>query len=263
MSIAIVGEHLIHYEAIGRGEPIIFIHGWVGSWRYWWPSMQALARQHRTFAYDICGFGDSSKDPNTYSLDRAVEMLDQFITRLGIITPPTLVGHTLGAAVALRFAGRHPEKIKRLIGVSLPLFGAEMHDRLLLGNLDDERARVVGRAGPYPEIDSEVHKTDPRAIAALAAELKTISPAQEFERCPVPVLLVFGEQDPVIPPPAAAGDQLTLAPKRQRIVTLPNSQHFPMLERPAQFNRLVHEFMRANGDLSSLSPKEYWQRRTF
>ena len=263
MSIAIVGEHLIHYEAIGRGEPIIFIHGWVGSWRYWWPSMQALARQHRTFAYDLWGFGDSSKDPALYTLDRYVEMLDQFIAKLGIIAPPTLVGHTLGAAVALRFAVRYPEKIRRLIGVSLPLDGADVHERLQNGNLEEERSRFLGRAGSYAEIDSEAHKTDPRAVATLAAELQGQTLAEDFVRCQVPVLLVFGEQDPVISLPTAIVDQLTLVPQRQRIVTLPNCQHFPMLERPAQFNRLVHEFMRANGDLSTLSPKEYWQRRTF
>ncbi|MFW6183111.1 MAG: alpha/beta fold hydrolase, partial [Chloroflexota bacterium] len=59
MSITTVGEHLIHYEALGRGQPVIFIHGWLGSWRYWWSSMQGLSAHCRTFALDLWGFGDS------------------------------------------------------------------------------------------------------------------------------------------------------------------------------------------------------------
>ena len=69
MSITTVGNHLIHYEVLGRGKPLIFIHGWLGSWRYWWPSMQAMSSQYRSFAFDLWGFGDSSKAPEQYTID--------------------------------------------------------------------------------------------------------------------------------------------------------------------------------------------------
>ena len=93
MSITTVNNHLIHYEALGRGEPLIFVHGWLGSWRYWWPAMQSLSTQNRTFAFDLWGFGDSSKEKEMYTLDLYVSMVDQFMEQLGIITPITLVGH--------------------------------------------------------------------------------------------------------------------------------------------------------------------------
>src|SRR5690606_39877386 len=84
MSITTVGSNLIHYEAVGRGQPLIFIHGWLGSWRYWWPSMQALSTHYRTFAFDLWGFGDSSKSPDAYSLGAFVEMVDEFFDKLGV-----------------------------------------------------------------------------------------------------------------------------------------------------------------------------------
>jgi 3-oxoadipate enol-lactonase len=83
MSITTVGARIIHYEALGRGEPLIFVHGWLGSWRYWWPSMQSLSTHYRTFALDLWGFGDSSKDPRAYNLDAYAKMLDEFVETAG------------------------------------------------------------------------------------------------------------------------------------------------------------------------------------
>ena len=100
MSITTVGNHLIHYEVLGRGEPLIFVHGWLGSWRYWWSSMQALSTKHRAFAFDLWGFGDSSKETDQYSVRSYVTMIDQFINQLGIMKPVTLIGHGMGAAAA-------------------------------------------------------------------------------------------------------------------------------------------------------------------
>jgi len=75
MSITTVGSKLVHYEVLGRGQALIFIHGWLGSWRYWWPAMQALSSHYRTYAFDLWGFGDSSKSDEEYTLSAYVNML--------------------------------------------------------------------------------------------------------------------------------------------------------------------------------------------
>ena len=41
MSVVLLDQQVVHYEVLGRGRPLIFLHGWVGSWRYWIPVMQA------------------------------------------------------------------------------------------------------------------------------------------------------------------------------------------------------------------------------
>ena len=61
MSAIVIKEGLVHYEVIGRGQPLIFIHGWLGSWRYWVPAMEQMSARHRTYALDLWGFGDSDK----------------------------------------------------------------------------------------------------------------------------------------------------------------------------------------------------------
>ena len=57
MSAIILQGELVHYEVLGHGRPVIFLHGWVGSWRYWIPSMQTASIEFRSYALDMWGFG--------------------------------------------------------------------------------------------------------------------------------------------------------------------------------------------------------------
>lgn len=268
MSITTIGNHLIHYEAVGRGRPIVFIHGWLGSWRYWWPSMQALSTHHRAFAFDLWGFGDSSKATNPsnaselYRFSVYVDMLDKFLDKLGITQPVTLVGHSLGAAIALRYASKYLGRVERLVTVALPVQGSSINERLLTTDADGFISRVLGKSNSFPEVDSETRKTDSLAINSVATELAGINFTQELDECPHPLLLVYGEQDPVIQQPPGEGNPLRQATKNRYYVTLDDCNHFPMLQQTAQFNRLVLDFINADGNLTNLAPKEYWQRRT-
>ena len=79
MSALIVEDEVVHYEVLGRGRPLIFLHGWLGSWRYWIPTMQALSSEYRTYALDLWGFGDSAKVGDRYSLDAQAELLARFM----------------------------------------------------------------------------------------------------------------------------------------------------------------------------------------
>lgn len=263
MSITTVGDKLIHYEAVGRGEPLIFIHGWLGSWRYWWSSMQALSVHYRTFAFDFWGFGDSSKVQEKYSFADYVEMVDQFMDRLGIVQPVTLVGHALGAAVALRFAAENPEHVKRLAAVALPIDGSYIHTRLTDDDSGAFISRVFGRNSRHPEIEAELRKTDTQAMNQAARELQELDFAVDLDNVSCPVLLVFGDQDPVIQQPSGEHDRYREPGERRAYVALESCSHFPMLEKTAKFNRLLLDFARANSDLRDLSPKDYWKRRTY
>ena len=262
MSITTVGDKLIHYEAVGRGEPLIFIHGWLGSWRYWWPSMQALSVHYRTFAFDLWGFGDSSKAPDNYAFADYVEMVDHFMERLGIARPATLVGHGLGAAVALRFAAAHPQDVERLAAVALPLHGAYLHDRLADDDAGAFIARVLGRNNSPPEVDAELRKTDPQAMNQAARELLGQDFTADLDNVSCPVLLIYGEQDPVVQQPRGEHGRYREPAEKRAYVTLEACTHFPMLEETAKFNRLLLDFTRADSDLRDLAPKEYWKRRT-
>lgn len=261
MSIATVDNQLIHYEVLGRGQPLIFVHGWLGSWRYWWPSMQALSTGKRAFAIDLWGFGDSSKAPHLYTLSTYVDMIGQFIDKMGIVQPVILVGHSLGAAVALRFAQSHPENVQKVVAVSLPVQGEFINARLLNTAPDAFLTRVLGKANNFAEVDAEIRKSDQLAVNQMAQELSGLDFTEELAACPRPLLLVAGGQDQVVQLPPGEHGRLQNPDQNCFAVTLEECNHFPMLQEAVKFNRLLLDFIHADDSVTELTPKEYWQRR--
>lgn len=166
MSAITVDNELVHYEVLGRGgRPVILLHGWLGSWRYWVPTMQHLYMKYRVYAIDLFGFGDSSKDnPNLYNLDNQVAMLDEFMDQL-VIPKAAIIGHGLGAMVAAEFAFQNQtDRVPRLMLVSPPLF-----------EVDDISYREPYRTSP------KRHRSSPddldRTIPAPSSVEKTIPSA--------------------------------------------------------------------------------------
>lgn len=259
MSITTVGNHLIHYEVLGRGEPLIFIHGWLGSWRYWWSSMQALSSRHRSFAFDLWGYGDSSKASPSYSLPAYVEMIDQFINQLGIMKPVKLVGHSLGAVAALKYTTLYPDSVDKLVMVALPVEGSAIEPRLL----DSDPMTILkalGKANSYQEVDTEVRKTDQLAMNHLAGQVAGLNLTVDLVKCPRPSLLIFGDQDSIVKPPGGDYAQFRKTMNNRYAVNLESCHHFPMLQEKAVFNRLLMDFFHSDNP-DDLAPKEYWQRR--
>lgn len=151
MSAITVGGDLVHYEVLGRGRQVILVHGWVGSWRYWIPVMQQLQARYRVYALDLYGFGDSGRNAYKYPLEHQVELLADFMNKLGL-PKAALIGHGLGALLAAEFARRYSDRIPRLMLVSAPLFDP--------GDLD-RRASAGRRILPNPARQDTAPPPDP------------------------------------------------------------------------------------------------------
>ncbi len=261
MSIATVGEHLIHYEALGRGQPVIFLHGWAGSWRYWLSTMQALAHRFRTYAVDLVGFGDSAKPHppagSVYRLERHVEMVRGWMDTLGI-PRAHFIGHTLGAMIALRLALEEPERVLRILAVGYPI-SLEIPKGLLASARGILMERLGRLAQEHPEVHREHGRADPEAIGICLEEALAQQEAlREWLRLvDRPLLLVYGRRDPLIPPPLFLNGSLDAS---TRLVVLEEGRHFPMLDLPATFQRLAEDFLTLP-DPSQITLKEEWRRR--
>ena len=259
MSAIVIKEGLVHYEVIGRGKPLLFVHGWLGSWRYWVPAMEELSARHRTYALDLWGFGDSDKLSSYYTIDAYVELLGEFLDQLGVWRVP-IVGHALGGLVALLFASRAPERVEKVMGVSVPIL-AEAVNRPLAGfsGNGEALARLITRRANFPEIDTEVRKIDTAAVAASVRSLADHDLRRVLPPLETPILLAYGRDDPLIKVPEQGW--LEDCDENVRAIALSGAQHFPMLEERNKFNRPLMDFLEAGDNLDSLSLKEEWQRR--
>ena len=121
MSAITIGGDLIHYEVLGRGRPVLLVHGWIGSWRYWVPAMQQLQLKYRVYALDMYGFGDTGKNPQKYALDHQVQLLFDFMNSMAI-PKAAFIGHGLGALAVSEFARLYADKAPRIMLVETPLF---------------------------------------------------------------------------------------------------------------------------------------------
>ncbi len=259
MSAIIVDNGLVHYEALGRGKPVLFLHGWLGSWRYWMPTMEAVSDRYRTYAFDLWGFGDSDKSPKRYEIDTYVALIGQFMDELGLIQAP-LIGHALGGVAAVLFAARSPDRVPKLMAVGIPLNGSAI-SRKLIASGDSALDRTIGRRQAqqvYPDIALEADKADPNVVALSARSMSALDMRMELERIGLPLLMVHGERDSIITPPAP--DAWQDLEDNIRHISFKDSTHFPMLDEAAKFQRLVRDFL--EGDLASLELKEEWKRRS-
>ncbi|UCG24158.1 MAG: alpha/beta fold hydrolase [Chloroflexota bacterium] len=261
MSITTIDGHLVHFEAYGRGRPILFVHGWLGSWRYWWPTMQALSNHHRSFAFDLWGYGDSSKDIGNYTLESYVGMLSSFADKLGVVRPFNIVGHSLGAAIALRYAKLEPESVERMALVTMPLSGDHVNGQLTGSPPSTLLDQAKSKFGAFPEVLMALKKTNAAALDGSASQFRKVNLADQLQELTCPTLLIFGARDTIVKRPETIFAKNCPSGSRRYCVSLDGCSHFPMLEQPAVFNRLLKEFLNHNGE-DDLAPKNYWQRRT-
>lgn len=181
MSATTIEHDLLHYEVLGRGRPVILVHGWLGSWRYWEPVMRHLSMKYRVYALDLWGFGESGRNAARYSFSMQVQLLEEFMGRLGI-AKAALVGHDLGAAVIARFAATHPERVPRLLVVGPPLFAIpEQAESAASPNPADGPAAEGGATSAVTGAASNPLPTDEKSASAPAATPATeaVSPAAE------------------------------------------------------------------------------------
>lgn len=260
MSAIILRDEIVHYEVLGRGKPLLYLHDWVGSWRYWIPTMQAASISFRAYALDLWGFGDTAKNSNYYSIEQQVSLLEEFLSEMGI-GKIALIGHGLGAIVSLLYTMRFPSQVDRVMAVSLPARESAIHARLLSSPPSELAEWLLGRLPAMEAAWTEVPKTDGRAIQLSLANLAALNLPDLANKTGTPCLLVHGQNDLAIEPLPA--EQAAALPEHVHAITFEQSGHFPMLDEPAKFNRLLVDFLSLQTGESPrlLQLKEEWKRR--
>ncbi|RCW71957.1 alpha/beta fold hydrolase [Saliterribacillus persicus] len=93
----------IHYQVYGEGNPIILLHGWGTSLDLFDDLQQSLAANFKVYAIDFPGFGKSEEPKESWDVAEYTEVLTDFIKKLDI-QKPTLIGHSFGGRVSIKYA---------------------------------------------------------------------------------------------------------------------------------------------------------------
>jgi haloalkane dehalogenase len=263
------GLRLAHVDE-GEGRPVVFWHG-EPTWGYLWRKVAppVLEAGHRVILPDLAGFGRSDKpmDPGWYSYDRHTALAARLVEDLDL-RDATFVMHDWGGPIGLRVAVELAERVDRLVLMDTGVFTGEQPmseawhrfaafvertEELPVGMLvrrgchtdpGDEVAAAYDM--PFP---SEASKAGARAFPAMlplrpddpgaAAGRRTLAALREDTR---PLLLLWADQDPVLPP--AAGEALASALGRPAPRLVPDAGHFLQEDQGELVGALIADWLR-------------------
>ena len=117
-----VAKYLLHSTISGSGETIVMLHGYLSSSQYFKHIRTRLEKDHRVIALDLLGFGQSPKPKVQYTYDDHLDAIHSTLDHLGVTRPYILLGHSMGALIALRYATVYPDTISQLLLMNPPLF---------------------------------------------------------------------------------------------------------------------------------------------
>lgn len=263
-------SHLdMHYETGGDGKNVfLLLHGNFASWRWWLPILRNTPRGCRYYAPDMRGCGDSDHPEEGYTIDQHADDMDDLIQALRL-PRLHLVGHSLGGGVALAYAINHPKKIRSLTLVApapaqgRALLEAKLHNSSFINNPDTMYSafRLSENLGTTRNIfrralskmiseefidgnfetlvDDAVRMSRAAAVGHLQA-LNTWDVQDAISELMLPVLIIGGRDDVLIPPEALA-KTADIFPN-SRLIIWPRMGHTPQLEQPERFSRMLHKF---------------------
>lgn len=247
------------------GDAVVCLHAGVCDRRMWTPQVEALRATHRVLAYDRRGFGETRADPEPHSrVDDLIAVLDDAGTRHTV-----LVGCSQGGRLAIDTALAHPDRVRALVLVACSISGApedslgpfEPPIDMLVEKLEAANAR--GDHEALNELEAQAWLDGPAqaagrvsgALRELFLDMNGIALAQgdfgadtdeanawaRLDQIHVPTLIIWGTFDF-----AHYGPRMRALAQRiagARTFVIDGAAHLPGLERPAQFNRVVSEFL--------------------
>ncbi len=263
------------FRIAGSGPALLLIHGIGDNSMAWQPVHSKLARRFTVIAPDLLGHGQSDKPRADYSVAAYANGMRDLLSVLDI-DQVTVVGHSLGGGVAMQFAYQFPQMVERLVLIGAGGVTKDVNIALRLASLPGGSealsvlrlplvlptlqlagqllGAVIGSTGVGHDIPNALRiladLPEPTASAAFGRTLRAVvdwrgQVVTMLDRCylteSVPVQLVWGEQDAMIP--LSHAHMAHAAMPGSRLEIFPDSGHYPFHQHPDRFVDLVEEFI--------------------
>ena len=247
----VFGQSIRYFEA-GQGPVVILLHGLGAVKEVWMPSFAALAPKYHVYAIDQIGFGHSDKPLLNYKVATFTDFLHEFMQTQNI-GKATLVGNSLGGWIALDFASRHPDMVDKLVlvdaaGIPWPPQQVPRVD-LNISSVAGARAvlesvfynkKLVTDAFVLQVFTDHVRNNDGYTVERTIAGLSTPQ-FVDLASIHASTLAVWGRQDELIP--LVTGEKMRDGIAGAKLVVLEQCGHVPEIEKPAEFNQALLEFL--------------------
>ena len=225
-------DAVLHVRVLGTGTPaVVLLHGLTASNRSWGAAFDPLADDRMVVAPDLLGFGASPRESSGYGPDAHADAVAGCLDALGLRDPVIVVGHSLGALIALHLATRHPKLVAAVVGIAPPIYRNSTDARRRIGSLGPF-ARVFALDTPWARRACVLMCRYRPAAARLASWLRADLPVElarasvqhswasysqslsevilaadagaDLASCRAPVLILAGDADKVIDLPLLA-----------------------------------------------------------
>jgi pimeloyl-ACP methyl ester carboxylesterase len=260
-SVAVDGGSL-YYETLGRGAPVILLHGGFGDRRMWDAQMEPLSQAFRVIRYDHRGFGKSSAPDQPYSPVADLVALMEHLE----LKRANLVGNSMGGTLALDFALLQPNLTGAVVVVASTAGGYPVSEEDIknvnevLGVAKDKgtsaavplwlRHPMVGLASRHPTagplLRTMVEDNQKMFLAEHWPQEPMTPPAYErLAGLNANVLFIVGDQDVASVRNGAEASAARI--KKSKVVTIKDADHLPQMEHPEAVNKLLVEYISLNG----------------
>jgi 2-hydroxymuconate-semialdehyde hydrolase len=251
--IILANGHRVHVIEHGIGPAVLLVHGTAGTTLDWEGYvLDMLAQRHHVIALDLFGMGFSERSEDfAYGFRLWVEELAGTLDALGI-ERASVIGQSLGGAVASVFAGTYPARVERLVSVDS---GPWMPPFMVLMAMPGTGEMLLGRGEYWPERPDQpplygerlrqvyrIKGTRRHLLKAIRGQfLDGRAYFGALRQVSCPTLLVHGSADDIIPLRAAASLRRLL--KNSEMTVIEGAGHFSMQDRPQEFVQIVSRFL--------------------
>ena len=258
MSTLVTDQGMLHFEVFGRGQPVILLHGWLGSWGIWQETMAYLSRSYRTYALDFWGFGESGKKRTSYAMQDFVQLVDQFMEYLGIDQAP-LVGHSMGGTVGLMVALQNPHRTNKVVVIGSPIEGTSLAFPLKMAGIRPvarlvynamwalklgirAAAPLISRDRRWPAMfNDDISRTTLMSFMESIRSLRQTDLRSFLSQINLPVMGMYGDRDIIVKPDQ--WQHLAAKVPYVRIERFRQAGHFIMLDETQRFIISLSDFL--------------------
>ncbi|GAA4336323.1 acetoin dehydrogenase dihydrolipoyllysine-residue acetyltransferase subunit [Variovorax defluvii] len=249
----------VRYARKGSGaQTVLFIHGFGGDLDNWLFNLDALADSHTVVALDLPGHGQSSPRLPGTTLAALAGFVARFMDALGI-EDAHLVGHSMGGGVAAQLALDAPRRVRSLTLIAGAGLGDEVNNgytegfvraqsrrelkpvvELLFADPDLASRQMLDDLLAYKRLDGVAEALDALGASLFADGRQREQPGRRLDAKSLPLLVLWGEQDRIIPPAHAQQ-----APAGAKVHVLTGAGHMPQMEKAGEVNALLKAHLAA------------------